>query len=158
MGRKICRPISAGPPAFSGEVPGLHAQSASYCKGNCMAIQTTKPASSLRQWWKEQDGTCPSSSNHFGASYFLPSWIAQNCVRQSFFRCPNSSPKNIFGGPKNVTKFLRDRRKNKKMQNRGPEKTFSGRTKSSPKNGNFAPEAKGQSSRKRRCLTTHVKF
>ena len=54
---------------------------------------------------EEQDGTCPVSSNHFGASCFLLSWIAQNCFRQSLFRGANSSPKNTFGGPKNVTKF-----------------------------------------------------
>ena len=34
FGAKICRPISAGPPAFSSEVPGVRSQSASYCEGN----------------------------------------------------------------------------------------------------------------------------
>ena len=75
-------------PAFSSELPGLHAQSASCCKGNYMAIQITKLASSVRQCWKEQDGACPVSSNHFSASYLLLSWIAQICVRQSLFRGP----------------------------------------------------------------------
>ena len=53
--------------------------------------------------------------------------------RQSLFRGPNASPKIIVGGPKNVTEFILDRRKSQKLQNRGPEKTFSGRAKSSPK-------------------------
>ena len=154
FGAKNLSPNLCRSTCFSSEVPGLRAQSASCCKGNCMAIQTTKPASSLRQCWKEQDGKCPVSSNHLGASYFLLSWIAQNCLLQSLSRGPNSSPKNILGGLKNVTKFLRDRRKSKKDAKSGARKTFSGRTKSSPKNEHFAPEAKGQSSRKRRSRRT----
>ena len=108
-----------------------------------MAIQTMKPASSLRQCWKEQDGTCPARSNQF---WCLLSSSGLDCPKLPPpipFQGPNSSPKNIFGGPKNVTKFIWDRRKSQKMQNWGPEKTFLGRAKSSPKNGNFAPEARG---------------
>ena len=122
-----------------------------------MAIQTTKPANPLKQHGKEQDGACPVSSNNFW--FLLCSVLAcPNLPPPTLFRRPNSSPKNIFGGPKNVTKFLRDRRESKNMQNRGPENTFSGRTKNSPQNGNFAAEARGQNSRKRHCLVTHVKL
>ena len=145
MGRKFCRPVSAGPPVVCSEVPGLRAQSASCCKVNCMAIQTMKPASSLRQCWKEQDGTCPARSNHF--------WCL---LSSSGVDCPKLPPPIPFQGPEfQPEKYLRGRhrRKSTKMQNRGPEKTFLGRAKSSPKNGNFAPEARGQS-----CLTIHVTF
>ena len=97
MGRNICRPISAGSPAFSSEVPGLRAQSARCCKGDYMAIQTTKPANPLRQHGKEQDGACPVSSNNFWFLWFL-SWLAKICLRQPFSgaRIP---ARKYFGGP-----------------------------------------------------------
>ena len=60
----------------------------------------------------------------FGFSYFL-SWLAKICVHQPSGG-PNSSPKNIFGGPKNVTKFLRDRRDSKLGKIGGPKRLFRG--------------------------------
>ena len=86
-----------------------------------MAIQTTKPASSLRQCWKEQDGTCPARSKQ---CWCLLSSSGLDCPKLPPpipFQGPEFQPEKYFRGPKNVTKFIRDRRA-PKMQNRGPEK------------------------------------
>ena len=126
MGRTFCRPVCAGPPVFSSEVPGLRAQSASCCKGNCMAVQTTKPGSSLGQCWKEQDGTCSACSNHFWCLLFSPGLDCPQLPLPIPFQGPEFWPEKYFGGPENVTKFIRDRKKSPKMQNRGPEKNVFG--------------------------------
>ena len=134
----------------------------SICKllqgGSCMAIEPWNQRVLSGNAGKNRTAHVQCVPIIFGASYLLLAWIAQNCLRQSLFRGPSSSPKNIFGGPEKCDQIHPRPRKEPKTQNRGPGKTFSGRAKSSPKNGNFAPDAQGQSSRKRRCLTIHVKF
>ena len=118
MGRKVCRPMSAGPPALSREVPGLRAQSVSYRKGDCMTSQGMQ----------ERTGRHMPSSFQ---SLFVPLILFPGLPKAASNLCrgPNFSPKNISGGPKNVTKFFRNRRKSEQTQNRGRKKTFSGRTK-----------------------------
>ena len=129
-GRNFCRPVSAGPPVFSSEVPGLRAQSASCCQGNGMAIQTMKPASSLRQCWKEQDGTCPACSNHF---WCILSSSGLDCPKLPLpipFQGPEFQPEKYFRGPEKCDQIHPTPQKKPKNAKAGtPKNVFGAREK-----------------------------
>ena len=65
--------------------------------------------------------SCPDSSYHC--------W----CLLFSVPDCPNLPPPTHFGGPKNETKFLLDRRKSKKCKIGSPKKRFRGARKVAPR-------------------------
>ena len=126
LGRKFCRPVSAGPLVVSSEVPGLRVQSASCCKVNRMAIRTMKPASSLRQCWKEQEGTCPARSNHF---WCLLSSSGLDCPKLPPpipFQGPEFQPEKYFRGPEKCDQIHPRPQKEPKNAKSGARKTVFG--------------------------------
>ena len=90
-----------------------------------------RTASSLKQCWKEQDGTCPARSNligpiTFGASYLLLAWITQNCLCQSFSGARNSVRKIFSGARKMWPKSSDTAERTQKCKIGGPKKRFRG--------------------------------
>ena len=105
----MCRPISAS----------------KLLQGDCMEVQTTKPANSLRQRWKEQDGTCPASSNHFWCLLFSV-LDRPNLPLPTLFGGPNSSLKHFSQGPEKCDQIPPRPQKEHKMQIGGLRKRFRG--------------------------------
>ena len=92
-----------------------------------MAIQTMRPASSLRQCWKEQDDTCPARSNHFWCLLSSSGLDCPKLLPPIPFQGPEFQPEKYFRAPEKCDQnHPRPQKEPKKCKIGGPKKRFRG--------------------------------
>ena len=139
FGAKLLSPSLCRSTFFFSDVPGLRAQSASCCKGNCMAIQTMKPESSLRQCRKEQDGTCPARSNHFWCILSSSGLDCPKLPPPIIFQGPEFQPEKYFRGPEKCDQIHPRPQKEPKNAKSGARKNVFGAREKKPEKWKFCP-------------------